>query len=172
MAFDVNSFKGELKLGGARPNLFQAELISPVGGLDNFRFMCKAAQLPGSTIPSIDVPYFGRQIKYAGNRTFEPWTVTVLNDEDFQVRNSFERWMNAINGHTTNLASLGAASYKTQGSVKHFGKDGSTIARYDFIGIFPTELGAVELAWDTNDVVEEFTVTLAMDYWTHSSVVA
>ena len=125
-------------------------------------------KLPGSTIPSIDVPYFGRQVRYAGNRTFEPWTVTVLNDEDFTIRNSFEAWMAGINGHTSNLQSTGASTYKTDGNVFHYGKDGSLIASYKFLGVFPTELGAIELAWDTNDVIEEFTVTLAMDYWTHA----
>lgn len=168
MAFDVNTFKSELKLGGARPNLFEATLTSPAGGMADFRFMCKAAQLPGSTIPSIDVPYFGRQVRYAGNRTFEPWTVTVLNDENFTIRNSFEAWMAGINGHTSNLQSTGASEYKTDGKVFHYGKDGGLIATYSFLGVFPTELGAIELAWDTNDVIEEFTVTLAMDYWTHA----
>ena len=154
MAFDVNSFKGELKLGGARPNLFQAELISPVGGLDNFRFMCKAAQLPGSTIPSIDVPYFGRQIKYAGNRTFEPWTVTIINDTDFSVRDAMERWMNGINAHAANTGLSNPVDYEADLSVDQLDRNGDVLKTYNFRGCFPTNVSEIALSYETNDVVE------------------
>lgn len=170
MAFDIASFKSNLGQGGARPNLFEVEVGNPLDGSadDLFRFHCRAAQLPASTIPAIDVPYFGRQVRIAGNRTFEPWTVTILNDESFSVRTALENWMGGINDHASNLQLDDQTSYKNRDSkVVHYGKDGSVIATYKFVGIFPTEIGAVELSWDANDQIEEFTCTFAYDYWLH-----
>ena len=109
MAFNVNSFRSQMIGDGARPNLF--EVFLPTGGLavaggqaatNKFRFMCKSAQIPGSTLGVVTVPYFGREVKFAGNRTFADWTVTIINDEDFIVRKFFERWMNSINTHADN----------------------------------------------------------------------
>ena len=170
MAFDISAFKSNLTNGGARPNLFEATVFNPiVGDADGqFRFVCRAAQIPGSTIPAIDVPYFGRQIRMAGNRTFEPWTVTVINDENFSVRNTLEQWMAAINGHESNTQVSPQVDYKAADSeVVHYNKAGGSIAKYKFTGLFPTELSAIELAWDSNDQIEEYTVTFAYDYWTH-----
>ena len=169
MAFNVTEFTGAIKNGGARPNLFEATILSPSGDMSDFRYMCKAAQVPGSTIPAIDVPYFGRQIRVAGNRTFEPWTVTIMNDENFTIRNGLEGWMEKINSHVGNNTVLPLESYKTTGDVIHFGKNGGKIARYQFEGLFPTEIGAIELSWENNDQIEEYTVTFAYDYWTHTS---
>ena len=150
MAFDIASFKSNLRNGGARPNLFEVEVGNPIDGSADqvFKFHCRAAQLPASTI--------------------EPWTVTILNDEDFSVRTSLENWMGGINDHASNLQFNNQTTYKNRDSkVVHYGKDGSVIATYKFVGIFPTELGAVELAWDSNDQIEEFTCTFAYDYWLH-----
>jgi len=172
MAFDISAFKSNLTAGGARPNLFEAVVNNPVNASADasFRFVCRAAQLPGSTIPAIDVPYFGRQVRIAGNRTFEPWTVTIINDENFSVRNTLEQWMNAINSHEANIQTQAQGTYKSDSQVVHYGKDGSLIATYKFYGLFPTELGAIELAWDSNDQLEEYTVTFAYDYWNHEGV--
>ena len=126
--------------------------------------------MPGSTIPAIDVPYFGRQVRIAGNRTFEPWTVTIINDENFSVRNTLEQWMANINSHEANIQLAAQTAYKSDSEVKHYAKDGSTIATYRFYGLFPTELGAIELSWDANDQIEEYTVTFAYDYWNHDGV--
>ena len=109
MAFNINEFKSQLVGGGARSNLFQVQLLNPVDPSADFKipFMVKASTLPASTITSIDsVNYFGRQVKYAGSRTFAEWGVTVINDEDFLVRNSMEAWMNSIATHDTNLRGL------------------------------------------------------------------
>jgi hypothetical protein len=172
MAFDISAFKSNLTAGGARPNLFEANVINPIagGGDASFRFVCKAAQVPSASIPAIDVPYFGRQVRLAGNRVFEPWTVTIFNDEGFTVRNALEQWMGAINTHEGNLQLSPQGTYKSDSEVVHYGKDGSAIATYKFYGLFPTEIGAIELAWDSNDQVEEYTVTFAYDYWNHTGV--
>ena len=176
MAFNVDTFKSRFSDGGARPNLFSVSLQTP--GLvptldDGGSFEIKAAQIPSSTIAQVDVPYFGRQIRVAGNRTFEPWTVTVFQKEDFEIRNAMETWMNTINSHVLNDALNGDQSYKADAIVKHFGKAGgiTPIATYKFMGLFPTEISAVELGWDTNDAIEEFTMTFAYDYWEHVGVV-
>jgi|TARA_Y100000389_G_scaffold99437_1_gene96169 hypothetical protein len=172
MAFDISAFKSNLTAGGARPNLFEAVVNNPINAAadSTFRFVCRAAQLPGSTIPAIDVPYFGRQVRIAGNRTFEPWTVTIINDENFSVRNTLEQWMANINSHEANIQLAAQTAYKSDSEVKHYAKDGSTIATYRFYGLFPTELGAIELSWDANDQIEEYTVTFAYDYWNHDGV--
>lgn len=180
MAFNIEQFKSNFADGGARPNLFRVRMNFPAGvgaaAPTELAFVVRAAQIPSSTIAQIDVPYFGRQVRVAGNRTFEPWTVTVINTEEFAVRNSLEQWMNAINQHNLNtqqFASNSLAAYKSNAFVEHYGKDGqgSVIARYEFRGLFPTELGAVELSWDANDQLEEFTATFAYDYWQHDNVV-
>ncbi len=178
MAFSIEQFKGNFADGGARPNLFRVRLNFPatVGGIENQgAFLVRSAQIPAATIAQIDVPYFGRQVRVAGNRTFEPWTVTVLNREDFDVRNALELWMATINSHNTNIqgvASNSLSAYKSDAFVDHFGKtgDGDVIAEYKFEGLFPTELSSIDLSWDTNDAIEEFTATFAYDYWTHAGV--
>ena len=105
MAFNINDMRSGLALGGAKPSLFQVQISNPVTSLADLKapFMIRAAALPASTLNPIEVPYFGRKIKIAGDRTFDPWTVTVINDEDFLVRNAMEQWMNSINSHTGNL---------------------------------------------------------------------
>lgn len=158
MAFAVDLFKGALTLGGARPNLFDVT----IGGVnEKLRFTCKAAQLPSSNVEAIEVPYFGRTIKVSGDRTFPEWTITVINDEDFSVRDRFEEWMNEMNGHQTNLRDAGSASpelYKQDATVTQYSKTGVPIKTYDFVGMFPTEVGAIDVAWDNNNAIEEFTV--------------
>ena len=176
MAFNVDTFKSKFSDGGARPNLFSVSLQTPLNVPqlnDGGSFEIKAAQIPSATIAQVDVPYFGRQIRVAGNRTFEPWTVTVFQKENFAIRNAMEQWMNTINSHVLNDGVNGDQSYKADAVVKHFGKSGpqTAIAQYKFYGLFPTEISAVELGWDTNDAIEEFTMTFAYDYWEHTGVV-
>jgi hypothetical protein len=175
MSFNVNSFKDMLKREGARPTLFQAEVTFPPGLLGDplgFQFMCKAAQLPASTIGTIEVPYFGRKIKVAGDRTFAEWTVTVINDESFSVRNAFERWQNAINDYQGNTrGGISNNAYHTQCTVRQFDKTGATpegIKTYTFNDMYPSEIGAIDLSWETTDTIEEFTVTLQYNYFTTS----
>ena len=130
--------------------------------------MCRAAQMPASTLGTIEVPYFGRKVKIAGDRTFAEWTVTLIQDEDMTIRNSMEQWSNSINSHLGNLRSFSTASptlYKANASVTHFGKTGLPLRTYTFNGLFPTEVSPIDLDWNTTDTLEEFTVTFQYDYW-------
>lgn len=181
MSFNVDQFRTAMQYDGARPNLFEVVLAFP-----NFvelrgqassvsRFFVKSAQLPGSTLGAVTVPYFGREVKVAGNRTFSDWTVTVLNDEDFVIRQAFERWMRGINGNKSNLREPGAVStspltpgtsYAVDCEVYQYSKAGGTpIKKYRFVGMFPNDVAAIDLDWGSNDTVEEFTVTLSYQYW-------
>jgi hypothetical protein len=170
MAFNVAEMRSQLRGGGARPTLFSVQITNPIDGIADFKipFMVKAAQLPASNISAIEVPYFGRKIKVAGDRTFEEWTVTVINDEDFAIRNSMERWMNSINTHIGNFreaAFLAPEAYKTQAQITQFSKTGAPIRVYNFNGLFPTVISAIDTSWETNDTIEEFTITFAYDWW-------
>jgi hypothetical protein len=170
MAFTINDIRSQLVLGGARPSQFQVTINNPVNGAADLKtpFMVKAAELPASTVGVIEVPYFGRKMKIAGDRTFAEWTVTIINDEDFLVRNAMEAWMNAINSHENNLRELGSASpllYQSQAQVRQFSKTGLPIREYTFDGLFPTEVGAIELNWETTDTIEEFSVTFQYSEW-------
>lgn len=167
MAFDISAFKSNLTAGGARPNLFEAVVNNPINAAadSTFRFVCRAAQLPGSTIPAIDVPYFGRQVRIAGNRTFEPWTVTIINTTDFAVRDSMEAWMNGINGHATNTGLVNPADYQSDLIVDQLDRDESVLKSYTFRGCFPTNVGAIDLNYDTTGAIEEFPVEFQIQYW-------
>jgi hypothetical protein len=165
MAFTIDSFRAQLTGGGARSNLFECEVTNPFGGSEKFTFMAKASQLPGDTLGVIEVPYFGRTMKVAGNRTFAEWTVTIINDEDFAVRNGLERWMQSINSHIANIGTPSPLLQKSLGTIKQFGKGGDTLKTYSFVGIFPVDLSPIDVAWDSNDTIEEFTVTFQYDYW-------
>jgi hypothetical protein len=130
--------------------------------------MCKTAQLPGSTINTVPVQYFGRELKFAGNRTFTDWTITIINDEDFVIRNAFERWMAGLNNHSLNVrnpAALTPTGYSVDGDVTQYAKSGGILKKYKFIGMFPTDLTPIDVSWDANDQIEEFTVTLSYQWW-------
>jgi hypothetical protein len=187
MAFDVNSFRASMTGDGARPNLFEVELNTPTGISEvgsKLRFMAKAAQLPGSTVGMVPLSYFGRELKFPGNRTFPDWTITIINDEDFIIRDSMESWLNAINGHRNNVrdqqfVSPNSGSYSVNAKVKQYAKDGKTtnagtsgagvLKEYSFIGLFPIDVSPIELDWGTNDSIEEFTVTFAYQWWESST---
>ena len=170
MSFNVNELKSQLTFGGARPSLFQVQLQNPVNGTGDLKtpFMVKAASLPADNVGVIEVPYFGRKIKQAGDRTFEEWTVTVINDEDFLVKNAMENWMSSINSHQGNVREFSSASpeaYKSQAQITQFSKTGVPLRVYNFVGLFPTNISAIEMGWETTDTIEEFTVTFQYDWW-------
>jgi hypothetical protein len=131
--------------------------------------MCKSAQLPASTIETITVPFRGRQLQVAGDRTFEPWTITIINDTNFSIRNAFERWMNGINAHTENSGLTNPTDYKADMIIEQLDKSGLTVKRYDFRGTFPTSVGAIDVSYDTENEIEEFEVELQVDYWESNS---
>ena len=164
----VDDFKAKLTGGGARPNLFKATINFPAyaGGDSEFTsFMVKGAGLPASVIASIDVPFRGRQLKIAGDRTFEPWTITVINDSEMRVRNSFETWMNGINEHVNNTGLQNPTDYQADMIVEQLGKDGSVTKTYTLRGAYPTNVSQIDLSYDTNDAIEEFTVEINYQYW-------
>ena len=174
MAFNVAEFRANMIGDGARPNLFSVSLVFPtiaangsVAG-QKVTFMAKSAQLPGSTIGTVPVYYFGREMKFAGNRTFADWTLTIINDEDFTIRNSIESWMNAINsnaGNVRNAAALNSTGYNVDAQVTQYGKTGQELKKYKFVGMFPIDLAPIDLDWGSNDSIEEFTTTFAYQYW-------
>ena len=170
MAFSITGFQGQLTGGGARANLFQVTIDNPVdrGAFIKTSFMVQAASIPEATLGTVTQNYFGRAIKYAGNRTFADWTATIINDEDFLIRDGMERWSNAINGLQTNLRSgalATAAQYKSNATVTQFSKDGNPLRTYNIVGIFPLTVAAIALDWGTNDAIETFDVTFSYDYW-------
>lgn len=164
MPFNLNEFKSALVGEGARGTLFQAQVSFPDGTADrNFTFTCRAAQLPGKTLGVIEVPYFGRKVKIAGDQTFAEWTVTIINDESFVTRNAFEKWMSGINQHAANLRTN--PSYTANALVTQYKKDGSEAKAYKFVGLFPADLAPIDVSWDANDALEEYTVTLQYQWW-------
>ena len=174
MAFNINEFRANMIGDGARPNLFSVTLAFPTiatngtAASQQVTFMAKSAQLPGSTVGTVPLYYFGREVKFVGNRTFPDWTIQIINDENFTVRNSMETWMNAINSHSLNTRSTGAlspSSYSVDATVSQYGKDGSVIKTYTFVGMFPLDVAPIELDWGSNDTIEEYAITFAYQYW-------
>jgi hypothetical protein len=171
----ISQFKSALIGGGARPNLFEVELAKLPDGItgwdaDNFRYMCKAAALPASNIASIDVPFRGRIFKVAGDRTFDVWTVTIINDEGFRLRTAFEDWMEKISKLSNNLGATDPSAYMVDATVYQLGRgsvasskdntgtSNAVLSTYTFESIFPTNVSAIDLSYDSSDTIEEFTV--------------
>ena len=173
MAFNVNEFRSQMVGDGARPNLFEVSMpfpgfSQPGDAQKKLTFMCKTAQLPGSTVGVVPVQYFGRELKFAGNRTFTDWTLQIINDEDFAIRNALESWMNAINSHAGNVRNGSAASptsYTVDAIVTQYGKTGDVLKTYKFVGMFPQDVAPIDLDWGSNDAIEEYAVTFAYQWW-------
>lgn len=174
---NISSFTGQFLNGGVRPNLFEVQgNIGPFGQDSQAPFLIKAAQLPASTIGVVEVPYRGRKIKVPGDRTFAEWTITVLADGNFQLRDKFEAWSQAINAHEGNTPSGGdypapladGAIYQDW-QIYQLDRQGEKIKTYNFIGCFPSEISAIDLNMETTDSLEEFTVTLQYTYWSSNT---
>jgi len=185
----ITQFKSRLAGGGARPNLFEVNIndfkFADAWDNETFQFLCKAAALPASTISPVEIPFRGRVLKVAGDRTFDTWAVTVINDEDFKLRTSFEQWMNGISklsdasGATTPNSYMGNAVVNQLGrSTTRFGNTNSgegdasgggtplePLRSYYFDGIFPTEVSSIDLSYESGDAIEEYTVTFQVQYW-------
>ena len=167
----ITGFKSKLAGGGTRPNLFEVEIAFPnETSIDNdtkekSRFLIKAAALPASNITPIDVNFRGRILKIAGDRTFDTWTVTVLNDVDFSIRSAFEKWMNLINKMEDNTGEQDPAVYQPDAYVHQLDRDGSTLRTYKFHDVFPTQVSQIDLSYETTDAIEEFTVEFQVQWW-------
>ena len=170
----ISDFKGALIGGGARPNLFEVELTTLPAGISwdstNFSYMCKAATLPASNIANIDIPFRGRIFKVAGDRTIDPWTVTIIYDEGFKLRNAFEEWADLIAKLDNNLGATDPEAYMVSAKVYQLGRGStpnsksnsgtanSVLKEYEFFNIWPSTVAAIDLSYDSTDTIEEFTV--------------
>jgi len=167
----ISDFKSKLTGGGARPNLFEVELAFPTAVaiendvLQKSRFLVKAAALPASTVTPVEVPFRGRILKIAGDRTFETWTITVLNDTDFVIRSAFEKWMNVINSMEDATGAQNPEDYQKDAMVHQLDRDGGILRSYKFWDIWPTNLSSIDLSYETTDTLEEFTVEMQVHWW-------
>ena len=177
MAFKVTDFKSNLKGGGARPSLFYADLDAAFTKLgipfpNKSQFLIKGTTIPASTLGTYEVFFHGKSVKVAGDRTFDTWDTTIINDEDFGIRHAIENWMELISNHKLNTRDTSITSklegenadYKQTLSVTQFGKSGKGLRKYDFLGAFPTALSTINLDWGTADI-EEYTCTWTYDRW-------
>ena len=188
---NISQFKSKLIGGGARANLFEVSVTFPSGvnlgiqndgtgffDAENFRFMCKSAALPASSVASIDIPFRGRSLKVAGDRTFDAWTVTVINDENFGHRRAFEAWMQNVAQYGDSSGITNPADYMGNATVYQLGRtlagqqgEGTTsdaaniLAQYKFVDIFPTSVSDIALSYDSADTIEEFTVEFQIQYY-------
>ena len=165
---NINEFKSRLRGGGARANQFRVLMGFPAyagGSMTQVSFLAQSASLPGQTVTDVPVNYRGRVLHVAGDRTFAAWQITVLNDTDFAIYRSFERWMNRINNLQNNSGLVDPVSYKVDSAIEHLDRNERVLKQYKFIGMYPTGLQDIPLAFDTNNTLETFTVDLVFDYF-------
>jgi hypothetical protein len=177
MAADITTFAKQMVGGGVKPSLF--EVNGPIGGssLVQTPFLIKAASLPGTAIGVIEVPFRGRKIKLPGDRAFSDWSITIINDSAFSLRNEFETWVNNIQGMQSNIAIPAFAASVTpflnpmfqDWTVNQLNRQGTPIKAYKLIGCFPVDISAIDLSYDSTDQIEEFTVTMAYSYFATNS---
>ena len=185
MANSLTKFKSILAGGGARPNLFQVSIDDFPGYSEavgeQLSFLCKGAQLPESTVGLVEIPFRGRTFKVAGDRTYAPWSITVINDTDFLIRNAMENWMQFIAQYQDGSGATNPNDYMvdatvqqlfrqdtTQGATSGEGVKADKTGQYTFYDIFPTSISAIDLSYDSSDVLEEFTVEFQVQYWAPS----
>ena len=168
----IEDFKAVLQGGGVRPTMFEVELTFPDSVVSDptlttteGTFLIKAAQLPPSIVGQIQVPFRGRKLKVSGDRSFEDWSVTVINDVSFNLRKSFEEWSERIQNHNYALGSTTLNDYFASAIVRQLDRDGTQLRSYRFEGIWPTNVDAIDLDFDTTDTVEEYGVTFSVQYW-------
>jgi hypothetical protein len=166
----IDQFRSQLGGGGARPSQFRVLLTFPswVSGQDaavKGEFLVKAASLPGSTIEPIAVPFRGRQTKLAGEKVFQNWNITVLNDNDFMIRNAFERWSNGILNNDSTIGRLSPSSYQTDMIVQQLDRNDLVIKQYKFFSCWPQAVGEIPLSFDASAQIEEFPVEMSVDYF-------
>ena len=172
---DITNFRQRLNKGGVRSNLFEVEIKDIPGGgqdvQDEVRFLVKAAEIPASNIGNIPVPFRGRVLPVAGDRTFDPWTVTIINN-DFKIRDTMERWSNFINDMVLANGSVDPASYQKGALVKQLSREAASgdkpeiLRQYNFVGIYPNVISNIPLDYGATDQIEEFQVTFNYLYWT------
>jgi hypothetical protein len=166
----ITDFKSKLSGGGARSNLFEVVLSFPDAApadanvLDKSRFLVKSVAMPASTVTPLPVAFRGRTLNVAGDRTFETWTITIINDTDFSIRSAFENWMNTINRVSDNTGVTDPALYQADAFVYQLDRDGSTLRAYHFYDLFPTNMSSIQLSYDTESI-QEFSVEMQVLWW-------
>jgi len=166
----ITDFKSKLSGGGTRSNLFEVELAFPAAlnidsnTLDKSRFLVKAANLPASNVTPVEVAFRGRTLRLAGDRTFESWTITVINDTDFAIRSAFEKWSNYMNRLSDATGTTDPALYQADAFVYQLNRDGTILRAYHFYDLFPTSVSAINLAYET-EAIQEFTVEMQVHWW-------
>ena len=168
----IEEFKAVLQGGGVRPTMFQVEMafpdavvVDPTQADNEGTYLIKASQLPASNVGFVEVPFRGRKLKVSGDRTFDDWTVTVTNDVSFGLRKGFEKWSELIQNMNFALGANELNDYFATATVRQLDRDGNQLRAYKFEGIWPTEVAAIGLDFDSTDTVEEFDVTFKVQYW-------
>ena len=170
MPFNINEIKAGLVGGGARPSLFSVQFSNPANSIADIKIpvLCRATSIPESRLGNIRVPYFGRFVNIAGDRVFDAWSVTIINDEDFLIRNAMEQWSNQINSHEGNLRTFSGPSpllYQSDATVTQYSKTGDILRQYTMTNAYPAEISSIDLGWEETDRIEEFRVTFVYDSW-------
>lgn len=172
--FNVDNFKGALVGGGVRANQFFVRLNYPSSVTPNSAFttaglqsdfLVNAASLPGSVVNPTIIPYRGREIKFAGERVFQPWTITVLNDASFSVRNNMEQWMASMNDPVNNTGQLRPVDYQTDLFVTQLDRNSLPLKEYKIVNAFPIDISDIALSFGDNDTIETFTVTFQYQHY-------
>ena len=172
---NIADFKAQMIGGGARPNQFRVELTFPsyvtLGVVAGARaqILCKAAQLPASTIETLPVLYRGRPVNFAGERTFQPWTVTVYNDTTFGIRNALEQWQSGIQNYNTTSGRTNPTDYQVDLSVHQLDRNGAIIKSYKFVDAFPTTISAIGLDYEQQNAIEQFDVEFQYNFFTSAT---
>jgi hypothetical protein len=172
---NIADFKAQMIGGGARPNQFRVELTFPsyvtlgiVAG-QRAQFLCKAAQLPGSTIENIPVLYRGRPVNFAGERTFQPWTISIYNDTSFGIRNSLEQWQSGIQNYNATTGRVNPRDYQVDLNVHQLDRNGAIIKSYKFHDAYPTNISAVGLDFEQQNAIEQFDVEFTYNFFTSNT---
>ena len=158
----IDEFKSQLIAGGVRSNRFKV-YIPRMG--ENIEFMCKTAAIPGSTLPVVEVPFRGHRLKIAGDRTFEDWTVTIINDTSFTARTAVEQWMLSIQDLDSGVGATDLDYLVSRATISQLNRDDSVIASYELFNMYPQTLNNIELSYDTSDEIQTFDVTFSYSHW-------
>lgn len=175
---NISDFKAQLIGGGARPNQFRVELTFPsyvtagtVVGLQS-QFLCKAAQLPASTVENMAIQYRGRAVNFAGERIFAPWNVSIYNDTTFSIRNAMEKWSDGVQNHSQTNGRTNPRDYQVDLRVHQLDRNGAIVKSYKFHDAYPTEIGAIAVDYDAVNQMEMFDVSFTYNYWTSDTSTA
>ncbi len=163
---NISDFTNAMAGGGVRSNLFS--VTGNIPGYDNNKaisFLCKAAQIPASSLGTIEIPYRGRKIKIPGDRTFQDWSITIISDVNMNLRGAFEHWSARFNSHVGNDGPNEFMQFMPTWSVTQLYRNGDALRTYNFIGCFPSEIGAIDLSFENTDQIAEFPVTINYSYW-------